>query len=65
MDKKSSIVLLAVGVGALLTFASPLPAEANHYGRSRYETRREAEMLYRVPIAGAQALRKLPGCAVK
>jgi hypothetical protein len=44
MNRKSSIALLAVGVGALLTFASPLPAEANHYGRSRYETRREAEM---------------------
>jgi hypothetical protein len=42
MSKKSSIALLAVGIGSWLTFASPLPAEANHYGRSRYETRREA-----------------------
>jgi hypothetical protein len=42
MSKKSSIALLAIGIGALITFASPLPAEANHYGRSWYETRREA-----------------------
>jgi hypothetical protein len=42
MNKKSSIALLVVGVGALLTFASPFPAEANHYGRPWYETRREA-----------------------
>jgi hypothetical protein len=47
MSKKSSIVLLAVGVGALLTFASPVPAEANHYGRSRYEARREIRQDWR------------------
>jgi hypothetical protein len=28
MSKKSSIALLAIGIGALFTFASPLPAEA-------------------------------------
>jgi hypothetical protein len=43
MNKKSAIALLAAGVGTWLTFASPLPVEAYHYG-SRYETRREAEM---------------------
>jgi len=41
MNIKSSIALLAVGIGSLLTFA-PLPAEANHYGRPSYGIRREA-----------------------
>jgi hypothetical protein len=42
MTKKISIVLFAAGIVSLLSLAAPNPARADHYGRSRYETRRQA-----------------------
>jgi hypothetical protein len=42
MTKKISIVLFAAGIVSLLSLAGPNPAGADHYGRSRYETRRQA-----------------------
>ena len=42
MTKKTSIALVATGIVSLLSLAIPNPAQADYYGRSRFETRRPA-----------------------
>jgi len=42
MSKKISMAFFAAGLMSLLSLASPNPVQADHYGRSRYETRRQA-----------------------
>src|SRR6266540_668510 len=42
MTWKTSIALIAAGIVSLLSLAIPNPAQADYYGRFRYETRRQA-----------------------
>jgi hypothetical protein len=42
MTWKTSIALTAAGIVSLLSLAIPNPAQADYYGRSRFETRRPA-----------------------
>jgi hypothetical protein len=42
MTRKTSIALFATAIVSLLSLTIPNPAQADYYGRSRYETRRQA-----------------------